>query len=105
VVNIALATLITLSVLALAMAGYYNLVIRDHAIDSASKLARYGSLSGEQYLLKRLDVALPQLARFEVDQYRGPLLSQVRVSYSIPGLGMVPGTTGVIQVAAATERL
>ncbi len=103
--NIVFATLITLSVLALAMAGYYSLVIRDLAIESASKLANYGAASQREYLLQRLQLALPELASFQVQEQKGDLLTQMTVQYSIPGMGLMGEPAGQISVQAATERL
>ncbi len=103
--NIVFATLITLSVLTLAMAGYYSLVIRDLAIESASKLANYGASSQREYLLRRLELSLPQLAGFQVSEQKGDALTQITVQYSIPSLGLMGEPTGQISVQAATERL
>lgn len=104
-VNITLATLITLSVLAIAMAGYYTLVIRDLAIDSATRLATYGSVSQREYLLQRLQVSLPELASFDVQESRGDSLTLIRVSYSLPGFGMFQPSATHLDVQAATEKL
>lgn len=103
--NIVFATLVTLSVLALAMAGYYSLVIRDLAIESASKLAGYGAPSQRDYLLHRLELSLPELAGFQVQEQKGDALTQITVQYSIPGLGLMGVPAGQISVQAATERL
>jgi hypothetical protein len=105
VVNIAMATLVTLSMLALAMAGYYNLVITDHAVAAASNLSRYGSAPQERYLLKRLELSLPELATYEVQTNRGGELSLVTVRFGLPGLGLLSEVKGEVSVAAATERL
>lgn len=104
--NIALATLLTLSVLALSMSGYYSLVMRDAAIDAASKSARFGSENQHDYLLKRLDISIPELASFEVSQQRDDRFSHVAVDYSLPGFGLLGNLNlGRLSVAAATERL
>lgn len=106
VVNIALASLVSLSTLALSLAGYYNLVIRDAAIEAASNAARFGSQNQQDYLLKRLDISIPELASFEVSEHRGKELTHVVVEYSLPGLGLVGQFAGgQLNVAAATERL
>ena len=106
VMNIALATLLTLSVLALAMSGYYSLVMRDAAIDAASKSARFGSENQHDYLLKRLDISIPELATFKVNQGNDGQLSHVVVDYSLPGFGLLGDVNlGRLSVAAATERL
>lgn len=104
-INIALATLITLSVLALGMAGYYTLVIRDLAIDAATDLATYGAPSQRDYLLKRLRTSVPELASFEVAELRGSNYAQVSVKFGLPGLGLLGTGNGQIDVQAATERL
>jgi len=106
VMNIALATLLTLSVLALSMSGYYSLVMRDAAIDAASNSARFGSESQHDYLLKRLDISIPELASFKVSQGSDGQLSHVVVDYSLPGFGLMGEfNLGRLSVAAATERL
>lgn len=106
VINITLATLVTLSVLALAMSGYYTLVMRDAAIDAASKSARFGSENQNQYLLRRLDLAIPELANFRVSTSSDGQLSHVAVDYSLPGFGLLGDfNLGRLSVAAATERL
>ena len=106
VVNIALASLVSLSTLALSLAGYYNLVIRDAAIEAASNAARFGSQNQQDYLLKRLDISIPELASFEVSEHRGSELTRVVVNYSLPGLGFIGHfASGQLNVAAATERL
>ena len=104
-INIALATLITLSVLALGMAGYYTLVIRDLAIDAATDLATYGAPSQRDYLLKRLRTSVPELASFEVSESKGSNYAQVSVKFGLPGLGLLGVGNGQIDVQAATERL
>lgn len=106
VVNIALASLVSLSTMALTLAGYYNLVIRDAAIEAASNAARYGSQNQQGYLLRRLDIAIPELASFQVSEHRGSELTHVAVDYSLPGLGLIGQfANGQLNVAAATERL
>ena len=105
VINVALATLITLSVLALGMAGYYTLVIRDLAIDAATDLATYGAPSQREYLLKRLRTSLPELASFEVAESKGSTYAAISVQFGLPGLGLLGVGNGRIDVQAATERL
>ena len=104
-INIALATLITLSVLALGMAGYYTLVIRDLAVDAATDLATYGSPSQREYLLKRLKYSLPELASVEVAEAKNADYAAIEVRFGLPGLGMTGLSQGQINVQAATERL
>lgn len=104
-INIALATLITLSVLALGMAGYYTLVIRNLAIDAATDLATYGAPSQQEYLLKRLRTSLPELASFEVAESKGSNYAQVSVKFGLPGLGLLGVGNGQLDVQATTERL
>ena len=106
VINIAFATLITLSVLALALSGYYSLAIRDAAIDAASKSARFGAGNQSEYLMQRLDVSVPELASFRVSQGSDGQLSHVVVDYGLPGFGLLGNfNLGRVSVAAATERL
>jgi len=106
VVNIAMATLVTLTVLGLAMAGFYSLAIRDAAIDAASKGARYQAPSQQDFFLRRLDISIPELASFDVRERRFQSLNELTVTFSLPGLGLLGGLAGgEIRVAAATERL
>lgn len=106
VMNIALATLLTLSVLALAMSGYYSLVMRDAAIDAASNAARFGSENQHDYLLKRIDMSIPELASVKVSQGTDGQLSHVVVDYALQGFGLLGDfNLGRLTVAAATERL
>lgn len=106
VVNISMATLATLSVLGVGLAGYYNLVIRDAAINAASQAARYGAADQSEYLVQRLDLSLPHLAKFSVSGNRQAELTHITVDYQIPGLGLLGDfANGRISVAAATERI
>lgn len=106
VVNIAMATLVTLSVLGLAMAGYYSLAIRDAAIDAASRGARYQAPSQKDFFLRRLDISIPELANLDVRENRIRELNELTVTYSLPGLGLIGEFLGgEIRVAAANERL
>lgn len=106
VVNIAMATLVTLSVLGLAMAGFYSLAIRDAAIDAASKGARYQAPSQKEFFLRRLDISIPELANLEVRERKITELNELTVAFSLPGLGLLGEFLGgEISVAAANERL
>lgn len=105
-VNVALATLVTLSVLGLAMAGFYSLAIRDAAIDAASNGARYQAPSQQEFFLRRLDVSIPELASFSTKESRRVNLNEFTVSFSLPGLGLLGEMVGgEISVSAARERL
>jgi hypothetical protein len=104
-VNIALATLVTLSVLALSLAGYYSLVIRNLAVDAATNLATYGASSQREYLLQRLRYSVPELASFEVSEVKNSSYSAISVKFGLPGFGLSGITQGRIDVQAATERL
>lgn len=104
-INIALATLITLSVMALGMAGYYTLVIRDLAVEAATDLATYGSPNQREYLLKRLRYSLPELASLDVTEAKSVDYAAIQVRFGLPGLGMTGLSQGQINVQAATERL
>lgn len=104
-INISAATLVTLSLLALALAGYYNLVIRDAAIAAASQSARYGAPPAKDFLLRRLDVSIPHLASHQILERKGPNLTEITVEFSLPGVGLASDAFGRLSVAAATERL
>ncbi len=104
-VNIALATLVSLSVLALGMAGYYSLVIRNLAVDAATDLATYGAPSQREYLLQRLRYSVPELASLEVSEAKNSNYSAISVKFGLPGFGLSGIAQGQIDVQAATERL
>ncbi len=104
-VNIALATLVSLSILALGMAGYYSLVIRNLAVDAATDLATYGSPSQREYLLQRLRYSVPELASLEVSEAKNSDYATISVKFGLPGFGLSGIAQGRIDVQTATERL
>ena len=88
VMNIALATLTTLSVLALVFTAYHGLVIQDAAISTASRAARAESTNQQPYLMKMLRNSLPSLAYFDGAIGRADQYVSVFVQARLPGLGL-----------------
>lgn len=105
VVNIALATLITLSVLALILSAHNTLQIRNAVIDAASKAALSEAPNQQRYLLRLLDTNLPHLAGFEVDSSANGGFIGFRARTTLPGFGFVFGISDEVIVYGAKESL
>jgi hypothetical protein len=105
IINIALATLVTLSVMSLSFAAYHTLMIRDAAISAASKAGRFSAPEQNRYLLRLLDQNLPDLASYDIkslglDSYVG-----VEVVSQLPGFGFLTPPSITIQAIAPKERV
>jgi hypothetical protein len=105
ILNTALATLITLSVMSLSFAAYHTLMIRDAAISSASKAGRVNLPEQNKYLLKLLDQNLPDLASYEVKELSLPNFVGVSVRAKLPGFGFIEPPAISIQAIAPKERV
>lgn len=105
VINTALATLITLSVMTLSFAAYHTLLIRDAAITAASKAGRFSAPEQNQYLLRLLDQNLPDLASYEVRPLGYPGFVGVQVESRLPGFGFIELPAVTIQAIAPKERV
>lgn len=105
VVNIALATLITLSVLALILSAHNTLQIRNAVIDAASKAALSEAPNQQRYLLRLLETNLPHLAQYEVDGLASGQFLGLRASTTLPGFGFVFGISDDVIVYGAKESL
>lgn len=105
VANITLATLITLSVLALILSAHNTLLIRNAAIEAASKAVLSDAPSQQPYLLRLLETNLPHLASFDVEQGSSGGFLIFNVSAQLPGLGMLGGMNQRAVVLGARETL
>lgn len=105
VINTALATLITLSVMSLSFAAYHTLMIRDAAIAAASKAGRVSAPEQNKYLLRLLDQNLPDLARYEIAPLGTGEFVGVRVTSHLPGFGFLEPPAISIQAIAPKERV
>lgn len=102
VMNIALATLTTLSVLTLVFTAYHGLVIQDAAITAASKAGRAESTDQQPYLLKMLRNSLPSLASFDGSISKSEKYVAVTVQAGLPGFGFLKPPT--IEYSALASR-
>ena len=105
VINTALATLVTLSVMSLSFAAYHTLMIRDAAITAASKAGRFSAPQQNQYLLRLLDENLPDLASYEITPLGLGNFVGVRVVSQLPGFGFIEPPAISIQAIAPKERV
>lgn len=104
-VNITYSTLLTLSILGLSMSAYNTLLIRDAAIEAASKAALPEAPSQLPYLRRLIDDRLPMLAKFEIEELQRPGLVGFRVKSTFPPLGLVQISTTTTEVLVAKEEL
>lgn len=105
IINTALATLITLSVMTLSMAAYHTLMIRDAAITAASSASRYAAPDQSRYLLKLLDSSLPDLASYEVKPMGLGNFVGISVASQLPGFGFLQPPAITVQAIAPKERV
>ena len=105
IINTALATLITLSVMSLSFAAYHTLMIRDAAISAASKAGRVAAPEQNRYLLRLLDQNLPDLASYQLAPLGTGEFVGVRVTSQLPGFGFISPPEISIQAIAPKERV
>lgn len=98
-----MATLISLSTLALGFSAINTLVIRDAAIEAASRSALAEGQGQREYLVKLLDENLPSLASYEVNEVQTNQLTGYRIEASLPGLGVIPMANSAVGVAVTRE--
>jgi hypothetical protein len=98
-----MATLISLSTLALGFSAINTLVIRDAAIEAASRSALAEGQGQRDYLVKLLDENLPSLASYQVNKLQTNQLTGYRIVASLPGLGVIPMASSVVEVAVTRE--
>jgi hypothetical protein len=89
VMNIALATLITLSSVTVVFSAYYGLIIRDAVITAASRAGKAESVNQYPYLLQMLKNSLPSLANYEADIVQEGEFMRVNVTAKLPGFGFI----------------
>jgi hypothetical protein len=105
VINITLATLITLSVLALALSAYNTLLIRDAAVNAASRLALPESPSQQPYLQRLLDDSLPELAGMQITELESGNLVGYRIVSELPLFGFLNLLNSDAEVLVAKETI
>ena len=105
IINSALATLITLSMLTLSFSAYHTLMIRDAAISAAAKAGRIQAPEQNKYLLKLLDSSLPDLASYEVTPLGVEGYVGVSVTSQLTGFGFLEPPQVTIQALAPKERV
>ena len=89
VMNIALATLITLSLVTVVFSAYYGLIIRDAVITAASRAGKAESASQYPYLMQMLKNSLPSLANYEAHIAQEGNFMRVDVTAKLPGFGFI----------------
>ena len=105
IINSALATLITLSMITLSFSAYHTLMIRDAAITAAAKAGRIQAPEQNKYLLKLLDSSLPDLASYQVTPLGVQGFVGVSVTSQLPGFGFLAPPQVTIQALAPKERV
>ena len=89
VLNIALATLITLSLITVVFSAYYGLIIRDAAVTAASRAAKAESVNQYPYLMRMLNNSLPALANYDANISQQGDFMRVNVTSKLPGFGFI----------------
>lgn len=105
IINITLATLLTLSVLALALSAYNTLLIRDAAVNAAGRLALPESPSQQPYLQRLLDDSLPELAGIEVTELENGDLVGYHIASRLPLFGFLSFLSSDAEVLVAKEKI
>ena len=105
VVTVASATLIVVSVLGLALSSMNALMIRDAAVNAASRAALSEAPNQNQYLMRMLESDLPHLASFEVRFLKKSNLVGFGIASKLPGIGFWEPSLGSVVVYAAKEHI
>lgn len=105
VLNIALATLITLSLITVVFSAYYGLIIRDAAITAASRAAKAESVNQYPYLMRMLNNSLPALANYDANISQQGDYIKVNVTSKLPGFGFIEPPTINYSALAARETV
>ena len=105
IINTALATLITLTVLTLSFSAYHTLMIRDAAISAAARAGRVQAPEQNKYLLKLLDSSLPDLASYQLSPISVDGFVGVSVVSELPSFGLIPAPQVRIEALAPRERV
>ena len=103
IAGIAMATLIALSTLTLGMSAVNTMIIRDAAIEAASRSALAEGQGQREYLMRLLDESLPTLASYQIEESITPQFIGYRVSAQLPGLGVIPFSMANVEVSATRE--
>lgn len=98
-----MATLVTLSTLALGLSAMNTLIIRDAAIEAANRAALAEGQGQKRYLMKLLDDRLPALASYEIQEQITDSLIGYDVVAQLPGAGVVPFTQAGVSVVVSRE--
>ena len=101
--NIALATLITLSLVTVVFSAYHGLIIRDAVITAASRAAKAESVNQYPYLMRMLKNSLPSLASYEADISQEGEFLRVSVTAKLPGFGFIEPPSINYSALAARE--
>ena len=104
-VAVAISTGIALSVLALGLSAYNTILLRDAAIEAASRAARFGSPSQRPYLLRRIESDLPMLSSVQIDEVATNGSIGYQVVGKTLGLGFLPGGEVSVRAVVAKEIL
>jgi len=105
VMNIALATLITLSLITVVFSAYHGLIIRDAAITVASRAAKAESINQYPYLMRMLKNTLPSLANYEAQIDQQGDYVKVNVATTLPGFGFIEAPAIDHSALAAKETV
>lgn len=91
VLNMAVASLLFVSVLGVIFAGHQLLLIRSVAVDAArfSALAESNSSESQRYALRLLTQSVPRLASYEIKVGGSQNFSEVSISTRAVGLGFL----------------
>ncbi|MGZ0244136.1 MAG: hypothetical protein ACKVHW_05005 [Actinomycetales bacterium] len=105
VLNIALATLITLSLITVVFSAYYGLIIRDAAVTAASRAAKAESVNQYPYLMRMLNNSLPALANYDANISQQGDFMRVNVTSKLPGFGFIEPPMFNYSALAARETV
>lgn len=105
VMNITFATLIALSVLGLVLSAYNTLLIREAAIEAASRLSLPDAPSQQPYLRRLLDDSLPELADYEIEEHVSDSLVGYTIRVSQPLIGFLGIGNARAEVLVAKETI
>lgn len=91
VLNLTIASLLFVSVLAVVFAGHQLLLIRSVAVDAArfAALAESSASETQKFAMRLLTQAVPKLAGYEIRVGGSRDFSEVVITSSLPGLGFI----------------
>jgi hypothetical protein len=103
--NIALATLTTLSSVTVVLSAFYGLIIRGAVITAASLAGKAESINQHPYLKQMLKNIPPSLANCEASIAQEGGFMKVNVTAKLPGFGFIEPPPINYSVLAAGETL